>query len=88
MKTKKEIIEELKYFELEIPDGFYKEVLVYHHAVRFFIIDLIEEQKEEFKSMVEGMKETMDDTHICGNNDGECVCECYMKALDDLLNKL
>ena len=37
----------LKSFEIEIPDGFYKGIVVYHHALRHYIEEILEEKEEK-----------------------------------------
>lgn len=50
--SKDKLEKEIDEFAFEIPDGFYKGCLVYHEAIKTFIIKALKEQKEDFIKML------------------------------------
>lgn len=50
---------------------------------------LLEKERErERKEIVEKIEKINVNEHICRFNDGDCVCDCYVMARQDIINKI
>lgn len=54
---------------------------------------IAKQRKEDLESVVEKIENKIqiphtNQTHICGFNDGDCVCLCYNSAVRDILSLL
>ena len=57
-------------------------------VIKNFLSQSLLEYNEKIKEMIESNKKSYKETHFCRFNDGECNCDCYLEALDDIITNL